>query len=619
MKRKSIYHILTVLFAVAVLSVSCTKENSEVRLDATLTTSQVINITADSATVVGFVVAQGSGFSEKGVCYNTLANPTVDDIKVAYTGSDTSATYNVVLANLQYVTTYYVRAYGITSGGVLYGEEFNFTTLAAIPTLTTKDVSAVTGNSAVSGGSITDNGGAEITAKGMCYSEMPNPVLGDSLVGFTTDGSGDSTFVSTMTSLKGNTKYYARAYATSSAGSGYGPEVSFTTLVDLPSVITAEVTEITKVSAVTGGDVTSDGGASVTARGIVWSTNADPTLLDNNIPAESGLGSFVSSIEGLTSFTTYHVRAYATNSMGTAYGDDVQFTTLADILTWYIPGDYVVASYPGSTFADWDPANSPQVKSTVANPDNLEGYVYMANAENNWKFASQPNWDGPNYGDDNNSGVLDPNAANNINSPAGYYKLNADFTTLTYTAVATVWGVIGDATPFGWDDETLLAYDPITMTWRGGLHLTAASYKFRANHDWGFNYGSNDGDGQLQPDGANISVPMEDDYYIVLDLSNPNEYTYNAHYWGVIGDATVGGWDSDQNMSWSDADKAMTVTLDLTVGSFKFRADDDWALNLGGDINALTEGGDNIAVDVAGNYTIKLYLDGTKHCVIVQN
>ncbi|MFA5417920.1 MAG: SusF/SusE family outer membrane protein [Bacteroidales bacterium] len=619
MKIKSIFNMSAVLFAVAVFSVSCTKENSDVRIDPKLSTSQVLSVASDSATVVGFVVAQGSGFSERGVCYNTEANPTIENNKVMYVGDDAKATFNVVLSGLHYATTYYVKAYAINSSGVLYGEEYSFTTLPIAPALTTTAITALTGNSAVSGGSVTNNGGSAVTEKGVCYSESPNPTLGDTLTFFTSDGDGDSTFVSTLAGLKGNTKYYVRAYATNSAGTGYGPEVSFTTLVDLPAVSTAVATEITKVSAVSGGEVISDGGAEVIARGIVWSTNADPTLLDNNIAAGSGTGSFVSSITGLTTFTTYHVRAYATNSIGTAYGADVQFTTLANILTWYIPGDYVEASYPDTAYANWSPEKSPQVKSTVAAPDNLEGYVYMANTENNWKFASQPNWDGPNYGDDNNSGVLDPNAANNINSPSGYYKLNVDFAALTYTAVATVWGVIGDATPLGWDDETLLAYDPITMTWRGGMHLTAASYKFRANHNWDYNYGSDAGDGTLQAGGANISVTTEDDYYFILDLSNPNEYTYSANMWGVIGDATPGGWDSDQNMTWDEVDKAMAVTVDLTAGSFKFRANDDWAINLGGDINNLTEGGDNIPIEVAGNYTIKLYLDGTKHCVIVQN
>ena len=295
-------------------------------------------------------------------------------------------------------------------------------------------------------------------------------------------------------------------------------------------------------------------------------------------------------------------------------------TTYLSIMTWYIPGDYVSASYPGSTFLNWDPANSPQIKSTATAPTKLEGYVYMANTANNWKFATQPNWNGPNYGDDNNSGVLNPNAANNISKPAGYYKLNADAAALTYTAVATAWGVIGDATPQGWNDETALAYDPALQTWTGGMTLTLGSFKFRANHSWDYNYGSTAANATLDAGGSNIPVTLASDYYFVLDLSHPNAYVYSANRWGLIGDATPDGWNSDQNMSWDAANKAMTITLDLVVGSIKFRANDAWDLNLGGDLSNLTQGGANIPITTAGNYTVKLYISGAGgHCTITQN
>jgi len=284
-----------------------------------------------------------------------------------------------------------------------------------------------------------------------------------------------------------------------------------------------------------------------------------------------------------------------------------------------VPGDYVAASYPGSTFLDWDPANSPFIQSLEATPDNLEGYVYMANEPSAWKFATQPNWNGTNYGD-GGEGILDPDPEGaNFSSPAGYYKINADAAALTFTAVATEWGVIGDATPLGWDDETPLAYDPVSMTWRGGLHLTVASFKFRANHDWGFNYGSTAADTTLDFDGANIPVAVEADYHFVLDLSNPNAYGYSANYWGLIGSATPDGWDADQDMTWDAVNQSMTITVDLIAGEIKFRANDAWDLNYGGDINALTPGGDNIPIAEDGNYTIHLFLSSTPSCTIIKN
>jgi hypothetical protein len=599
MKKITIYRILAFLVTLTVVLGSCTKEMSEVRLEPTLSTSQTFGVKSDSATVVGFVVAQGDGFTERGVCYNTAANPTIDNSKVAYTKDTPSATFNVVLSGLKYATKYYARAYATSDGLTVYGEEVTFTTLPVKPTLTTAAMTEITGNSASAGGNVTVTGGATVTARGVCYGLSPNPTVADTK---TTNGDGPGEFVSALTGLKGNTKYYLRAYATNSAGTGYGPEVSFTTLVDLPVVTTATVTEITKTTAVSGGEVTSDGGGNVTERGIVWGMNSDPTISNNKIITGVGTGVFVSNLTNLEKFTTYHVRAYAVNSAGVAYGADAQFTTMGDNLTWNIPGDYVEASYPGSGLANWSPDKSPQVKSTVSSPDNLEGYVFMANSDNQWKFATQNNWNGPNYGD-GGGGSLSA-SADNIHSPNGYYKLNANSANLTYTAVATVWGVIGSATPNEWNDETPLAYDPASRTWRGVMHLTAAEIKFRANHNWDFNYGSDNADGKLNAGGKNIPVSLESDYAIVLDLSHPNEYTYITNRWGLIGDAQ-GSWDKDTDMKWDATNNVFTVTLDLvSSGSFKFRANDAWDINYGGDINNLTPGGDNITIGSNGNYTV---------------
>jgi len=471
--------------------------------------------------------------------------------------------------------------------------------LPVVPTLTTAAITAITGNSAGGGGNVTVTGGAEVTVRGICFGLTNTPTIADSK---TTDGKGAGAFVSALTGLKGNMTYYVRAYATNSAGTGYGPAVTFKTLIDIPAVTTAEISGVTKVAAVSGGEVTYDGGGTVTARGLVWGMSSNPTLTDTKIAGGAGLGAFVSNLTGLAKFTTYHVRAYATNSAGTAYGANVQFTTLADILTWYIPGDYVAASYPGSTLADWSPDKSPMVISTIANPDKLEGYVYMSKSTNEWKFASQPNWDGTNYGE-GSAGKLDANGGN-FKSPAGYYQIKADATNMTYTAIATNWGVIGSGSPKGWDDETPLAYDPTSRTWRGVLHLTAAEIKFRANHNWDFNYGSSTKDAKLNAGGDNIAVAVESDYSIVLDLSKPNAYTYSANRWGVIGDATPGGWDNDTNMTWDATNKVLKITLDLKVGAFKFRANDEWTINYGGNLNALTKDGDNIAITTAGNYTL---------------
>ena len=96
----------------------------------------------------------------------------------------------------------------------------------------------------------------------------------------------------------------------------------------IPILFTTEITEITQTTAKSGGNITDDGGAPVTARGVCWSTSQNPTISDNKTENGTGVGNFTSSISGLEPNTMYYVRAYATNSEGTGYGNERSFTTL---------------------------------------------------------------------------------------------------------------------------------------------------------------------------------------------------------------------------------------------------------------------------------------------------
>ena len=193
-------------------------------------------------------------------------------------------------------------------------------------TITTIPVSDITATSAKCGGIVNNSGNAAVTARGICWSTSHNPTINGR---HTTDGSGTGNFTSTMTGLSPNTAYFVRAYATNSAGTSYGNERGFTTSPPgLPTVTTSSVSNITTSSATCGGSVTNNGGATVTARGICWSTSHNPTTISSHTTNGSGTGAFTGSITGLSENTTYYVRAYATNSAGTAYGAERTFTTL---------------------------------------------------------------------------------------------------------------------------------------------------------------------------------------------------------------------------------------------------------------------------------------------------
>ena len=444
MKRQSIFNIIAVLFLVSVFSVACTKKNSQVRLSPKLSTSQVLSVTSDSATVVGFVIAQGGGFQSKGVCYDTAANPTVDNNKVEYSGDNSKATFHVVLSGLQYATKYYARAFAITGTGPIYGEEYSFTTLPVAPTVTTDtiDSQTITGNSATGGGNVTVSGGAAVTARGICYSTDHNPTVSDNI---TSDGDGMGAFVSNLSDLKGNTTYYVRAYATNSAGTGYGQEVSFTTLVDIPKLTTAPVTNTTQTSAVSGGTITDFGGGTVTERGIVWSENADPTINDNKIVGTADT-TYSDTITGLTVSTTYHVRAYAINSAGVGYGQDIQFSTFPTSL-------YMI----GNGVADWDWSTTDLPMIPVNSHPNLFWKIVWMNATGGFKMNSAKAWNGNEFGKtgdatgniDDAAGLVYAKGGDNIPVPgtAGYYMVVVDFATgkisISKPAVYLIGDVIG--------------------------------------------------------------------------------------------------------------------------------------------------------------------------------
>jgi uncharacterized protein (TIGR02145 family) len=302
----------------------------------TVSTGNPSTITQTSATIGGNVTADGNAtVTERGVFWGTLQNPELAGTKLQI-GNGTG-TFSTNLTELNPNTPYYVKAYAINSRGTAYGNQVSFTTSTialVLPTLTTVAASSITSTTAISGGNISGDGGASVTARGICWSTIANPTI--SLSTKTSDGTGTGTFTSSITGLSANTIYYVRAYATNSIGTAYGTQVSFTTspLAPIaPTLSTTAASSITTTAASSGGNITSDGGASVTARGICWSTSANPTTaLTTKTSDGTGSGSFTSNLTGLTANTTYYVRAYATNSIGTAYGTQVSFTTGAAVL-----------------------------------------------------------------------------------------------------------------------------------------------------------------------------------------------------------------------------------------------------------------------------------------------
>lgn len=289
-----------------------TAPTAYISVDVTSSTTASITIGSSSIySLAGVTLNCSNGTDNRALAYDTYSNPYTWDL----TGLTAGSIYHV---------------YGNFNGCIIYfpATSFLMTVSTYLPDVITNFATSITTNSASVSGNVTSQGSSSVTARGICYAVTSSPDITDNIV---SGGSGLGEFTCSLSTLDPNTLYYYRAYATNAYGTSYGSEYSFrTTALYLPTVITSNVTNITNNMATSGGNVTSDGNSTVTARGVCWSTSINPTTSNSKTIDGSGTGSFVSTLSSLSSNTTYYVRAYATNTNGTAYGNNMAFTTNSD-------------------------------------------------------------------------------------------------------------------------------------------------------------------------------------------------------------------------------------------------------------------------------------------------
>lgn len=292
--------------------------------------------------------------TEKGVVISTSGSPTTSSYLYKNTaGSGGTGYYDVHKSSLAWSTTYYVRGYAINSVGTAYGALLSFTTSAqpTAPTVTNNTVSSITGSSAYFSGNVTSDGGGTVSERGFVYSSVyATPTTSNSTKIIL--GSGTGSFAVTRTGLSSGTTYYVRSYAINEGTTDYGATQSFTTDTYPTVTTTSPASSVTASSATVSGNVSSDGGSTVTARGICYSTSQNPTTSHNVASSGSGTGSFSASLSGLGSSTTYYARAYATNSVGTSYGSQISFTTTSGSTVPSVSTGYPVERMESTKYFD---------------------------------------------------------------------------------------------------------------------------------------------------------------------------------------------------------------------------------------------------------------------------
>ena len=261
-----------------------------------------------------------------------------------------------------------------------------------------------------------------------------------------------------------------------------------------------------------------------------------------------------------------------------------------------------------ATPGGWGNENIPDLKFyTTATTDVYVAYVTLRNGE--IKFRNNNDWS-ENWGDDGNDGTLDSYGAN-IPVSAGTYKIEVNFSSMTYTMEAYSWGLVGSATPNQWNGpDLMLHYNSFQDDWRAVVTLGEGEVKFRFNNDWGLNYGDDGADGSMEANGANISV-SSGHYLVSMNLNTQTYSMEQVDVWGLVGSATANGWDGPNDKFIPDfgimEGYYYLSGAELVDGEIKVRQNDAWGLNYGDDGNdgLMEVNGANIPVS-AGTYNIIL-------------
>ena len=509
MKNIISWKILSI-FAVVILFITACEKDDMTKLNPQIATWGITDITSTSAVASGFVVAEGDGFTEHGVAYGLEKDPTVDNDTVLVDKVE-KAIYTVNITGLEFLTTYHVRAYTkATDGTIYYGTDTTFTTLANAPFVTIADITNITATSADGGGEVTDDGKSDVTARGLCWSMETAPTIENDT---TLNGTGEGVFTSKLTGLIGGITYYVRAYAINGIDITYSDEKQFTTPAGLAVVTSDSVKNITKVGATVYGNVAFTGGADVTEKGICWSTTTNPTTADNTVTDGTGTGLITGDITGLTAGTTYYARAYAINSEGTAYGENIEFTTISEF--------FLVGSING-----W---NNHGLYTEYNDGAVFLSYQYLTGSDVIKFFPVRDSWDNG-WGRGTSPGTCVPGGSDIlISDEAGYttdgfYEIRFDAAnqTISITPIASI-GVIGSAQAGGWDTDVNLTFNTSTKVWEGTVTFTDGEYKFRANDDWAINFGG--ALDNLVTNGPNIQSPGAGTYTITLDISGVDKWS----------------------------------------------------------------------------------------------
>lgn len=290
----------------------------------TLLLSNLFSVTVESnITNIG-----GSSVTERGVCYDIVTSPTITTNKVL--GGNGIGSFSVTLRYLSPNVTYYVRSYATNSFGTAYGTTKTYKRVVTAPKIEVPISSGFSKTSdlitLVINNNITDNGGAVLLTKGICWATTTNPtILNNNLV----DNGVSNTFISQIPNLLPNTTYYIKTYSSNFIGLTYSTVLTYKNTITLPQIITTNTSDYRSITC--NGDFSVSGDLSVTEKGFVISTLKNPTIETSLEKSINGYGTstFNNTFSSLTPNTTYYVKPYIQTVLGITYGTQVTTKTKA--------------------------------------------------------------------------------------------------------------------------------------------------------------------------------------------------------------------------------------------------------------------------------------------------
>lgn len=300
----------------------------EYRAESSLNTLEATEVTNTSAVLNGEIINPGApAYTERGFVWHTQDSPTLlsklGSISVPVTDEKR---FSWCIENLVPTTTYYVRAYLVQNGKVIYGNTITIGTSQQETTITTSAATSVGATSATLNATIADAGIPAYTERGFCYSKYGDPTIADNRKAVTGTGTGD--YQLQVSGLEYPITYYVRAYVIQSGKPVYGNTVTFTTVHRSASISASAVSSVTATEATFNASISDVGEPAYTERGFCYNTTGEPTIANNKkMVSGTGTGNYSLQVAGLEYPVTYYVRAYVMQSGVPVYSNEVTFTT----------------------------------------------------------------------------------------------------------------------------------------------------------------------------------------------------------------------------------------------------------------------------------------------------